>query len=89
MHLKIIVPKHLSEKQRILVESYARLEEGTPGTIKGVSDKVVGKATGNNFSSACLSMLFRREFIFTFLYRFSNIRTGRKNWMNMILKISK
>ncbi|XP_014278288.1 protein tumorous imaginal discs, mitochondrial isoform X1 [Halyomorpha halys] len=45
VHIKINVPKHLSEKQKSLVESYARLEEGTPGTIRGISDKVNGKTS--------------------------------------------
>ena len=48
VHIKINVPKHLSEKQRSLVESFAKLEEGTPGTIRGISDKVNEKSTGKN-----------------------------------------
>ncbi|XP_034836403.1 protein tumorous imaginal discs, mitochondrial-like isoform X2 [Maniola hyperantus] len=37
VHIKIQVPKTLSEKQKALVYAYAELEEDTPGQIQGVS----------------------------------------------------
>ncbi|XP_045778813.1 protein tumorous imaginal discs, mitochondrial-like isoform X1 [Maniola jurtina] len=37
VHIKIQVPKSLTEKQKALVYAYAELEEDTPGQIQGVS----------------------------------------------------
>ncbi|XP_049878697.1 protein tumorous imaginal discs, mitochondrial-like isoform X3 [Pectinophora gossypiella] len=37
VHIKIQVPKSLSEKQKALMYAYAELEEDTPGQIHGVS----------------------------------------------------
>ncbi|CAH2234364.1 protein tumorous imaginal discs, mitochondrial-like isoform X2 [Pararge aegeria] len=37
VHVKIQVPKSLSEKQKALIYAYAELEEDTPGQIHGVS----------------------------------------------------
>ncbi|KAL0829754.1 hypothetical protein ABMA28_003243 [Loxostege sticticalis] len=37
VHIKIQVPKSLSDKQKALVYAYAELEEDTPGQIHGVS----------------------------------------------------
>ncbi|XP_026483250.2 protein tumorous imaginal discs, mitochondrial-like isoform X1 [Vanessa tameamea] len=49
VHIKIQVPKTLSEKQKALVYAYAELEEETPGQIHGVSyDRDAdSKKTGN------------------------------------------
>jgi DnaJ-class molecular chaperone len=40
--LKIQVPKHLSAKQKALVQAYAELETDTPGQILGVTMKTDG-----------------------------------------------
>jgi hypothetical protein len=41
--LKIQVPKHLSAKQKALVQAYAELETDTPGQILGVTMKTDGE----------------------------------------------
>ncbi|CAK1589148.1 unnamed protein product [Parnassius mnemosyne] len=43
VHIKIQVPKTLSEKQKALMYAYAELEEDTPGQIHGVSYDRDGK----------------------------------------------
>lgn len=40
--IKVGVPKKLNEKQRALIMAYAELEEGTPGTIHGITNKTDG-----------------------------------------------
>ncbi|XP_073997853.1 protein tumorous imaginal discs, mitochondrial-like isoform X1 [Rhodnius prolixus] len=40
VHIKIAIPKKLTEKQKELVKSYATLEQGTPGTIHGLSSSL-------------------------------------------------
>lgn len=40
---KIIVPKKLTDKQKALMQAYAELENDTPGTILGVTNKMDGK----------------------------------------------
>jgi DnaJ family protein A protein 3 len=39
VHLKIIIPKKLSNKQKALIQAYAELETDTPGQILGVTFK--------------------------------------------------
>ncbi|CAO1310593.1 unnamed protein product [Diamesa tonsa] len=42
IHLKISIPKKLSEKQKALIQAYAELEKDTPGQIFGVTFKSDG-----------------------------------------------
>lgn len=42
VHFKVIVPKRLKDKQKVLVQAYAELEEDTPGQILGVTFKKDG-----------------------------------------------
>jgi DnaJ-class molecular chaperone len=44
VHLKIIIPKKLNDKQKALVQAYAELEKDTPGQIFGVTFKSDGKS---------------------------------------------
>ncbi|KHJ42656.1 putative chaperone protein DnaJ [Trichuris suis] len=58
VHVKIQVPKKLTDRQRALLTAYAEMESDTPGTVKGVTmtadDSRAEKATnidqGNNHS---------------------------------------
>lgn len=42
VHLKIVVPKRLKEKQKALLQAYAEIEDDTPGQILGVTFKKDG-----------------------------------------------
>ncbi|XP_046672184.1 protein tumorous imaginal discs, mitochondrial-like isoform X2 [Homalodisca vitripennis] len=42
VHIKVKVPKKLTEKQRALVLAYAELEDDTPGIIRGITYKKDG-----------------------------------------------
>ncbi|CAD7078177.1 unnamed protein product [Hermetia illucens] len=42
VHIKIAVPKKLSQKQKALMQAYAELEEDTPGQIHGIAFKSDG-----------------------------------------------
>ena len=35
IHIKINIPKDLDHKQKALLQAYAEVEEGTPGSVKG------------------------------------------------------
>ena len=43
VHIKVAIPKRLSEKQKAIIKAYAELEENTPGTILGMTSKKDGK----------------------------------------------
>ncbi|XP_023171506.1 protein tumorous imaginal discs, mitochondrial isoform X2 [Drosophila hydei] len=45
VHIKIEVPKKLSQQQRSLLEAYAELEEDTPGQINGMAQRKDGSAS--------------------------------------------
>ncbi|KRF78434.1 protein tumorous imaginal discs, mitochondrial isoform X2 [Drosophila virilis] len=45
VHIKIEVPKKLSQEQRALLEAYAELEEDTPGQIHGMAQRKDGSAS--------------------------------------------
>lgn len=40
---KVVIPKHLNEKQKALAQAYAELEKDTPGTILGITLKNDGR----------------------------------------------
>lgn len=42
VHVKIMVPKKLDEKQKALLLAYAEVESNTPGAINGMSYKKDG-----------------------------------------------
>uniref|UniRef100_A0A1B6DYE1 Chaperone DnaJ C-terminal domain-containing protein n=1 Tax=Clastoptera arizonana TaxID=38151 RepID=A0A1B6DYE1_9HEMI len=42
VHLKIVIPKVLNEKQKALIQAYAELEDDTPGIIHGLALKKDG-----------------------------------------------
>ncbi|XP_075214300.1 dnaJ homolog l(2)tid, mitochondrial-like isoform X3 [Lycorma delicatula] len=42
VHLKIKIPKQLTEKQLALIQAYAELEDDTPGIIRGITYKKDG-----------------------------------------------
>lgn len=41
---KITVPKHLTKKQKALLQAYAELETDTPGQIMGITRRTDGKS---------------------------------------------
>lgn len=43
MHIKIIIPKTLSKKQKAVLQAYAEIEDDTPGQIYGVANNKDGK----------------------------------------------
>lgn len=43
VNIKITVPKKLTDEQQALLQAYAELETGTPGSIFGVTNKTDGK----------------------------------------------
>ena len=43
IHVKVDVPKMLTEKQRALLQAYAELEPETPGTVNGFTYDKKGK----------------------------------------------
>lgn len=43
VHIKVKIPKNLSEKQQALMLAYAELEQDTPGIIRGIALKKDGK----------------------------------------------
>lgn len=43
VNVKITVPKKLTNEQQALLQAYAELETGTPGSIFGVTNKTDGK----------------------------------------------
>ncbi|XP_064541757.1 protein tumorous imaginal discs, mitochondrial isoform X2 [Drosophila montana] len=45
VHIKIEIPKKLSQEQRALLEAYAELEEDTPGQIHGMAQRKDGSAS--------------------------------------------
>lgn len=47
IHLKIVIPKRLTDKQKALVQAYAELEKDTPGQIFGVTFKSDGESSEN------------------------------------------
>ncbi len=42
VHLKIVVPKRLDDKQKALLIAYAEVESETPGTVHGINYKKDG-----------------------------------------------
>uniref|UniRef100_A0A1B6GHS9 DnaJ homolog l(2)tid, mitochondrial n=1 Tax=Cuerna arida TaxID=1464854 RepID=A0A1B6GHS9_9HEMI len=42
VHIKVKVPKNLTEKQRALILAYAELEDDTPGIVRGITYKKDG-----------------------------------------------
>lgn len=55
VNLKISVPKTLNEKQQALVQTYAELEEDTPGIIQGFTYKKDGECI--TFDQFCLLLI--------------------------------
>lgn len=43
VHIKIITPRKLSDKQLALLQAYAELETDTPGSVYGITHKSDGK----------------------------------------------
>ncbi|XP_070496457.1 protein tumorous imaginal discs, mitochondrial-like isoform X1 [Chironomus tepperi] len=56
VHLKIVIPKKLTDKQKALIQAYAELEKDTPGQIYGITYKSDGKS--ENTSSETISEKF-------------------------------
>ncbi|KAK9509065.1 hypothetical protein O3M35_006464 [Rhynocoris fuscipes] len=50
VHIKIAIPKKLTEKQKELVKAYALLEQGTPGSIRGMNNNNNTASSGNSSS---------------------------------------
>ncbi|KRG03920.1 protein tumorous imaginal discs, mitochondrial isoform X2 [Drosophila mojavensis] len=48
VHIKIDIPKKLSQQQRALIEAYAELEEDTPGQINGMAERKDGSPSKAN-----------------------------------------
>jgi DnaJ family protein A protein 3 len=46
VHVKVQIPKKLTEKQKALIMAYAETENDTPGSIHGMSYKKDGKLVG-------------------------------------------
>ncbi|XP_012137225.1 dnaJ homolog l(2)tid, mitochondrial isoform X2 [Megachile rotundata] len=44
VHIKIVIPEKLNDKQLALLQAYAELEEDTPGSIHGITYKTDGTA---------------------------------------------
>jgi len=43
INIKVIAPKKLTEKQKVLLQAYAEIEENTPGTVFGLTYALGGK----------------------------------------------
>lgn len=64
VHIKVKIPKSLSEKQQALMLAYAELEQDTPGIIRGITLKKDGKQQKGpimqNINSLRLGVSFTR-----------------------------
>ncbi|XP_049826169.1 protein tumorous imaginal discs, mitochondrial-like isoform X2 [Aethina tumida] len=49
---KVVIPKHLNEKQKALAQAYAELEKDTPGTILGITLKNDGQKEDMPFAGS-------------------------------------
>lgn len=43
VHIKIVIPKSLSKKQKAVLQAYAEIEDDTPGQIYGIANNKDGK----------------------------------------------
>lgn len=61
VHLKIVIPKKLTDEQKALLQAYAELEKETPGQIYGVTFKSDGKSSSSNNSETLSEKFTQRE----------------------------
>ncbi|KRX54505.1 Mitochonrial uncharacterized protein [Trichinella sp. T9] len=80
VHVKIEVPKKLSDAQRAIIMAYAEMETNTPGTIRGVTttagDPRVTKATNVDANNSGVSGFLSKKFKLVKL--FNDVNLGDK-----------